>query len=118
MIGSLVTLRSAILELSLIHSDDQRCRHRLKGNSLLYEGRTPSIAVVAAKSTIGANLITPLAFENRLKWARRCTIIVQGIAVPLGSMAIRAAAAEGSPCLWEKDFIVDTAGPLVSGERR
>jgi hypothetical protein len=64
------------------------------------------------KSTAGANLITRLAFENRLKWARRCTIIVQGTALPVGSIAIRAAAAEGSSRLWEKDFLVDAAGPL------
>ena len=70
------------------------------------------------KSTAGANLITRLAFENRLKWARRRTIIVQGTALPLGSMAICAAAAEGSPRLWEKDFLVDAAGPLFSDERR
>jgi hypothetical protein len=65
------------------------------------ESRIPSIAVAAAKSMAGANLITRLAFENRLKWARRSTIIVQGTAVPVGSMAICAAAAEGSPPVGE-----------------
>jgi hypothetical protein len=38
--------------------------------------------------------------------------------VPLGSMAICAAAAEGSHRPWEKEFIVDAAGALFSDERR